>query len=305
MSAIRIPSPIVKIFSEISTSAYLKREDQIHQYISGNKFRKLKYNIIEAKNSNYDRIVSFGGAFSNHIHALSFSCKLHKIPLHLIIRGEYHDNPTLAFVREMGASLEFVDRTTYRLRNDVHYREMLSDRFPNSFLIPEGGSNNNALLGIKEMMQEIHEQLNYQKINFCVSYGSGGTSIGMMKAMRAQDTLHIFPALKMPNFETEFKRKCDHLKVAPKNYFLHDGFHFGGYAKHTDELINYINNFKRKYQISLDPIYTGKLLFGVQNLLENEIINSKDPIIIIHSGGLQAIAGFNKRFGGILETGIT
>ena len=125
----------------------------------------------------------------------------------------------------------------------------------------------------------------------------------MMNAMRAQDSIHIFPALKMQNFEAEFLSKCADLEVAPKNYFLHSTYHFGGYAKHNEDLINYINTFNNKYHISLDPIYTGKLLFGVQNLLENGIIKSNEPLIIIHTGGLQGIAGFNNRFGGILATG--
>ncbi|WP_235292164.1 1-aminocyclopropane-1-carboxylate deaminase/D-cysteine desulfhydrase [Portibacter lacus] len=267
----------------------VKREDLLHPYVSGNKFRKLKYNILQALDLGASEIISFGGAFSNHIHALSYACKFYNIPLVLFIRGEEIDNPTLRFVKHNGAELIFVDRTSYReIKTTIAFAE-----YPNAYVIPEGGSNKLALEGIKEMMSEIKET----NIHYCVPYGSGATSIGMMAAMQDTDHLHVFSALKMKDFAADFKERSISLDVPIRNVTFHDQYHFGGFAKHRPELIQFINQF----EIPLDPLYTGKMMFGIADLIESNYFAPEDKIIAIHTGGLQGIAGFNARFGNLIN----
>jgi len=269
---------------------YVKREDLIHPMLSGNKFRKLKYNLEQIARVGTKTVVSFGGAYSNHIHALAFACQVYEIKLHLFIRGDEVDNPTIRFVHSCGAKCHFVPRTEYRVLKE---RTQFSE-WPGAAILPEGGSNPLAILGIQEMMKEI-KVLGAQ---YCVSYGSGGTSIGMMSALKENESLHVFSSLKFPDFESTFTKKCLTWKLTPKaNTHLYSNYHFGGYAKWTSELINFINSFPLK----LDPIYTGKLFFAVKDLITQGILEKERPIIVIHTGGLQGRDGFNERFNNILS----
>jgi len=278
----------------------VKREDLLHPFVSGNKFRKLKYNLLLALENGASGIISFGGAFSNHIHALSYACQFYNIPLTLFIRGEDVQNPTLDFVRSTGAKLQFVSRTEYReLKNASSF-----DDFPRAVVIPEGGSNELAIKGISEMMVELNAQLeklqnissSSSSFQYCVSYGSGGTSIGIMSVLEAEDHLHIFSSLKMKDLQHDFLKRCEFLGVEPKeNVTLYDNYHFGGFAKFNDDLISFINGF----EIPLDPLYTGKMFYAINDLIKQDRFD-KRQIVAIHTGGLQGIAGFNHRFGGIL-----
>lgn len=279
----------------------VKREDLLHPFVSGNKFRKLKYNLLRALEIGASEIISFGGAFSNHIHALAFACKSYHIPLVLFIRGEDVDNPTLSYIRSTGARLNFVSRTEYReLKKAQHFEE-----YPNAFVVPEGGSNKLALRGLSEMMEELYDQLseiNGESIHahgyqLCVSYGSGGTSIGMMSSKREVDELHIFSSLKMRDLKNDFLSRCQKLNVKPSyHYILHDNYHFGGFAKWQSELLDFMNAF----EIPTDPLYTGKMFFGINELIKKGVFDER-PIIAIHTGGIQGVAGFNQRFGPLLK----
>jgi 1-aminocyclopropane-1-carboxylate deaminase len=284
------------MMSEISTVAIggrqvlVKREDLLHPFVSGNKFRKLKYNLLRALEMGASEILSFGGAFSNHIHALAYACHYYQIPLVLFIRGEDVQNNTLDFVRTKGAKLNFISRSEYR---EMKIRSSFED-YPNAYVVPEGGSNSLALIGIGEMMDEMEFKEGAQ---YCVSYGSGATSIGMMKKLNAHDHLHVFSSLKLPDFEKDFKQRCAELEVPFKSQItLHDNYHFGGFAKHNNVLIDFINAFP----LPLDPIYTGKMMFGINDLIHQEKLDHR-PIVAIHTGGLQGITGFNKRFGNLIN----
>ncbi|WP_235296681.1 1-aminocyclopropane-1-carboxylate deaminase/D-cysteine desulfhydrase [Portibacter marinus] len=286
---LNIPSPISEV--EIAgRKVLIKREDLIHPSLSGNKFRKLKYNLVNLENQGHQLVVSFGGAYSNHIHALAFACHYFKLRLILFIRGEEVNNPTLDHVEEFGAEIRFVTRTEYRtIKNQTYFSE-----WPEAYVIPEGGTNDLALKGVGEMMTEIE----LQDVQICVPYGSGGTSLGIMSNLKPNSNLHIFSALKFPSFEMEFLLKCRHLRIEASRYILHDEFHFGGYGKWNSELIDFINLFP----IPLDPIYTGKMFYGIKDLINREKFDPDRPILAIHTGGLQGIAGFNERFGHIIRT---
>ncbi len=295
-----IPSPISKIKINDRT-IFVKREDLIHPFLSGNKYRKLKYNIREAKRLNSSQIISFGGAYSNHIHALSYICKEEEIKLKLLIRGERVSNPTLEYVQKTGAEMLFIDRKKYRKRNDPAFIEEILAEHKAAYIIPEGGSNVLALQGIREMMDEIYQVFDDSNpIHFCVSYGSGASSIGMLTQLRERDSLHIFPALKIQDFDKEFESKLDFLKVRQRgNVNIHSDYHFGGFAKFTPELLDFMNTFKSQNNFALDPIYTGKMFYGAAELIDQGTL-SGDLIVLIHTGGLQGISGFNERFGNVL-----
>lgn len=268
----------------------IKREDLLHPFVSGNKFRKLKYNLLRAIEVGASEIISFGGAFSNHVHALAFACQHYQLPIVLYIRGEEVKNDTLDFVRSTGAKLLFTSRSEYRKVKQLNY----FSTFPNAYVIPEGGSNKRALIGIGEMMEEMTFD---EGIQYCVSYGSGGTSIGMMLKLRPIDHLHIFSALKMQNLTADFKQRCLDLGVEAKTQIsLHHNYHFGGFAKHSEALIHFINDFP----LPLDPIYTGKMMYGISDLIQQKHFDDR-PIVAIHTGGLQGLKGFNKRFGDLIH----
>lgn len=298
---IQIPSPLQEIKISNGKTIYIKREDLIHPLLSGNKYRKLKFNLEDAIANNYEKIISFGGAFSNHIHALAFSCREVNIPLLLFIRGEEMSNPTLDFVRACGASIKFINRQEYRLKDTPEYLHELAKVYPNSLIIPEGGTNRAALKGVGEMIQEIDRQIGGNIFEICVSYGSGGTSLGILNKIKKQDQLHVFPSLKIPDLASKIINAAKSWDITQSNFTLHSQYHFGGYAKWTEVLIEYINRFKKDHGIQLDPIYTGKLLYGVQDLLSQGYFDNAKKLVVVHTGGLQGIAGFNQRFGNLIK----
>jgi 1-aminocyclopropane-1-carboxylate deaminase len=208
------------------------------------------------------------------------------------VRGEDVENPTLDYVRSTGTQLHFSSRSEYRKLKEETYFE----RYPNAYVIPEGGTNVLALKGIGEMMDEINIP---GGIQYCVSYGSGATSIGMMKKLSSKDHLHIFSSLKLKDFDEDFNRRCAALdtEISPQ-VSLHSNYHFGGFAKFDNTLINFINSFP----LPLDPIYTGKMMFGIQDLIDKKTFD-KRPILAVHTGGLQGVRGFNMRFGNLI-TGV-
>lgn len=292
-----LPSPV----QHIKDNLFIKREDLIHPLVSGNKYRKLKYNIQYAINNGFSKIISFGGAYSNHIHALAFACMETNIDLELFIRGDEVSNPTISEVLEHGATIRWMDRRQYRSRNDTEFIQRLKDANPNAFLIPEGGTNALALIGLKEMMEELYIDFPDRGVDVVVAYGSGGTSIGMMQVLRKIDQLHIVPVLDFPDFEREINASAKRMNVSLKHFQSHINYHFGGYAKFTPELIQFIHDFHRSYGIPLDPIYTGKVAYATMDLIQKGIIGNSNSVVMIHSGGLQGIRGFNERFGMTLK----
>jgi 1-aminocyclopropane-1-carboxylate deaminase len=269
---------------------FIKREDLLHPYISGNKFRKLKYNLAQAKKESKQTLLTFGGAFSNHILAVAAAGAEYGFKTIGIIRGEelqdkIEENPTLKQAQDFGMLFEFVTREIYREKNDSKILEDLHNKYGDFYVIPEGGTNDLAVKGSEEILDKNDEVFDY----ICCSVGTGGTISGIINCSKSGQQVLGFPALK-GSFLTEDICRF----VAKANWELITGYHFGGYAKVSEELIRFINDFYQEYKIPLDPIYTGKMMFGVMDLIDKDYFPESSKILVIHTGGLQGIAGMNK-----------
>jgi 1-aminocyclopropane-1-carboxylate deaminase len=268
----------------------VKREDLLHPHISGNKFRKLKYNILQAKKEGKKALLTFGGAFSNHIAATAAAGKEYGFTTIGVIRGEelvnkIGDNPTLAFAQSCGMVLKFVTRDDYRLKAEPQFIENLKAEFGDFYLVPEGGTNALAVKGCEEILITEDEQFTH----ICCAVGTGGTISGLINSAEHQQQVLGFPALKGEGLLDDI---C---KFAPQgNWQLVSDYHFGGYGKVTEELIVFMNDFFEKTGIPLDPVYTGKMFFGVIDLIHKGYFPENSDILLIHTGGLQGIAGMNR-----------
>ncbi|WP_162127293.1 1-aminocyclopropane-1-carboxylate deaminase/D-cysteine desulfhydrase [Flavobacterium phycosphaerae] len=273
-----------------NVTLYIKREDLLHPLISGNKYRKLKYNLDQAQKENKSVLLTFGGAFSNHILAVAAAGKEHGFKTIGIIRGEelkdkINENPTLQKASELGMVFDFVTREAYRNKNDSAFIELLSNKFGDFYLLPEGGTNDLAVQGCEEILTEDDAAFDY----VCCAVGTGGTISGIINCSKSSQQVLGFPALKGDFLKEDI---CSFAKN--KNWELISDYHFGGYAKVSVELIHFINEFYQKYKVPLDPIYTGKMVFGVLDLIKKKKFSNNAKILMIHTGGLQGIAGMNN-----------
>lgn len=314
----------------------VKRDDLLHPLVSGNKFRKLKYNLLEMKRTGKSGLITFGGAYSNHIHAVAAAGKLLGVPTVGIIRGEEQSvrslenpevyNSTLEFAISCGMILHFVSRKEYRDK-ELIWKE-LKQKYTDYYWLPEGGTNTLAQLGAGEIVAEITTELKGQPDYICLACGTGGTTAGIIAAandLTDQPNIIGFSALKGDFLEKEVAQLLvlsqkeqstvdptgwhpvqaeDHKSGAylhsKKHWHIQTDYHFGGYAKWTMPLIDFINDFKRQHGISLDPIYTGKLFYGIFDLIGKGYFPKNSTIVAVHTGGLQGIEGFNARFGNLL-----
>ena len=274
---------------------YIKREDLLHPQISGNKFRKLKYNIEEAKKENQKTLLTFGGAYSNHIAATASAGKIHSFHTIGIIRGNelgldlkktIQENETLKHAAKEGMQLHFVSRADYRNKEKPEFLLKLQEQFGDFYLIPEGGTNYLAIKGCEEILTEEDKKFD---IIYC-AVGTGGTISGLINSSKKNQQIIGFPVLKENYLDQEIASKTN-----KKNWILNRKHHLGGYAKYNEELINFMNDFFENQDILLDPIYTGKLIMGIFKEIENENYNEKKRILAVHTGGLQGIAGINKK----------
>ena len=268
----------------------IKREDLLHPLISGNKFRKLKYNLEQAKSENKETLLTFGGAFSNHILAVAAAGKEQGFKTIGVIRGEelkkkVLENPTLKKARDLGMVFEFVGREIYRKKNSTEFIRQLAEKFGDFYLIPEGGTNELAVKGCEEILTVTDQKFDY----ICCAVGTGGTVSGLINCSKNSQQVLGFPVLK-----GDFLREDICKFVCKSNWDLITAYHFGGYAKVSEELILFINKFYQKYKIPLDPIYTGKMMFGVMDLISKNYFPENSKILVIHTGGLQGIAGMNN-----------
>lgn len=270
-------------------SLYIKREDLLHPHISGNKFRKLYYNLLKAKEDNHSTLLTFGGAFSNHIVAVAAAGMENGMKTIGVIRGDelqekIMSNPSLKKAQEFGMVFEFVSREIYRNKNEEAFVQKLKELFGDFYLLPEGGTNSLAVKGCEEILTDEDADFDF----ICCAVGTGGTVSGIINSSKVSQQVLGFPALK-GDFLSEDICKF----VTQSNWQLVTDYHFGGYAKVTKELIEFINNFYQKFQVPLDPVYTGKMVFGVLDLIRKNKFPKGAKILMIHSGGLQGIAGMN------------
>lgn len=261
----------------------IKRLDLIHPQISGNKFFKLKYNLLAAQQQGFSQVLTFGGAFSNHIAATAFAAQHFGFQSIGMIRGEelasQPFNPTLQAAHDLGMQLNFVTRSEYRLRHQAGYLQQLQQQYPQAFIIPEGGSNALAIQGTQEILSP-DDMENYDVI--CCAVGTGGTLAGIIES--SSDHQHIlgFSALKGDFLKQDIQQWTD-----KSNWSLTDAYCCGGYAKTTLKLRQFIQNFEQEYAIPLEHIYTAKMMMGIFDLIQKNHFPTNTRILAIHTGGLQ------------------
>ena len=269
----------------------IKREDLLHPDISGNKYRKLKYNLVNAKKQQKTTILTFGGAYSNHIAATAAAGREYGFMTIGVIRGEelkdqVYENPTLHYAQSCGMRLEFISREDYRQKDTSLFIEILQKKFGDFYVVPEGGSNQLAIKGCEEILVE-----NDNKYDFiCTCVGTGGTIAGLINSSLEHQKVVGFSALKGDFLEREIRKY-----TSKKNWELITDYHFGGYGKIKPELITFINEFKAITKIPLDPVYTGKMLYGIIDLHTKGYFRKEAKILVIHTGGLQGIEGMNMK----------
>ncbi|QCX52604.1 1-aminocyclopropane-1-carboxylate deaminase/D-cysteine desulfhydrase [Elizabethkingia sp. JS20170427COW] len=268
----------------------IKREDLIHPDISGNKYWKLFYNVnqylSDLPKSQEAFIITFGGAFSNHIASVAAFGKLYSIPTLGIIRGdelknEISNNPTLNQAERNGMSFRFVNREDYRDKDRLSTALQLE--FPNALIIPEGGTNELAVQGIQHMLTEETKDFNY----LCTAVGTGGSISGISKY--ASDSQKVLGFLSVKDLSLSKKI----LTLSKRNNFCLLDASLGAYGKISDDLVDFINHFNHRYHIPLDPIYTGKMMKKIFELIDDGYFSSDDKILAFHTGGLQGIKGAN------------
>ena len=275
--------------SHESITLSIRREDLIHPFISGNKFRKLKYNLLQAETENKKTLLTFGGAFSNHIAAAAYAGKEYGFKTIGIIRGhelesKISENPTLQFAHNCGMQFKFVTREAYRHKTDADFLKNLKQEFGDFYLVPEGGTNEFAVKGCEEILTPHDAEYDF----VCCAIGTGGTISGLINSIMPHQKVLGFPALK-GDFLKEDIRKF----ARNQNWELITDYHFGGYGKVNRELVEFINQFFEAHRIPLDPIYTGKMAFGVMDLIQQHYFPENSKILLIHTGGLQGIKGMN------------
>jgi 1-aminocyclopropane-1-carboxylate deaminase len=302
-----LPSPLEEIDHDLLRSQgirlYIKRDDVIHPTISGNKWRKLKYNIEAFKLSKKSLLLTYGGAFSNHIYATAAAGQIYNFKTIGIIRGEKSTplSNTLDFAEKQGMYLHFVSRTAYTDKAALQLE--LKDQFGDFYELPEGGANAFAVKGCTEIVDEVNIQLGAIPDYWCLACGTGTTLAGIVAASEPHQEIIGFSVLKsynwgdvMDNLLGDFQKTyINELKEfhLPKNWTINTDYHFGGYAKWQPELIFSMNRFKTQYGITLDPVYTGKLFYGIFDLLKKGYFKKGSTIVALHTGGLQGIEGFN------------
>ncbi|MBV6645998.1 MAG: pyridoxal-phosphate dependent enzyme [Cyclobacteriaceae bacterium] len=301
MSFLEFPTPVQEISSELFLSkgvqVFVKREDLIHPEIMGNKWRKLKYNLLEAQSNKVRTLVTFGGAYSNHIAATAAAANEYGFRSIGIIRGDElgpSSNPTLEKAQQNGMMLLFVSRADFRKMKVGEIPLPVEDR--NYYVLPEGGTNELAINGVAEITEEITEDFDI----ITTPVGTGGTLAGLVKGMAGDKFVLGFSAVKGQFIVEEVADLLKNNRIPWGNYKVETQFHFGGYGKFDDTLIDFMGNFYHENNLVLEPIYTGKMFFGVWEMIKNEQIASGNKILMLHTGGLQGVLGFNERFGSLI-----
>ena len=278
-----------EIFEQNGVSAFVKREDQNHPDVSGNKWWKLKYNLAEARKTGTETVLTFGGAYSNHIYATAAAAKELGFKSIGIIRGEetLPLNSTLAFAKACGMELHYFSRESYRHKSEKDFIADLHKTFGNFYLIPEGGTNELAVKGCAEFGRMLSDEIEFDYV--CLAVGTGGTMAGLIEGLDESKRVIGFPVLKGATFLEEEIRRY----TSKQHWQLMYDYHFGGYAKTTSALMKFLSDFENEYHIPLDPVYTAKMMFGVFDLVDRKFFPAGSRILIVHTGGLQGRIGFN------------
>jgi 1-aminocyclopropane-1-carboxylate deaminase len=284
----QLPSPVHQV-SYRGFNFFLKRDDLIDPFISGNKWRKLKYILQQAKQKNSSHLVTFGGAYSNHLLATAAAAAKCQFNATAFVRGEAVSNEMLMLCKLFGMQLRFVSRDAYkdkRLLFEQYYANT------DAYFIDEGGACEEAVIGCSEIINELQQPFDHI---FCAA-GTGTTAAGLLRGINQSNlasTLNAIPVLKAENF---IKREIERYEKNTSRLLIHSDYHFGGYAKTKPELISFIKDFTTKTGILLDPIYTGKMCYAIMDLADKGTISTNQKILAVHTGGLFGILGKKAEF---------
>ncbi len=272
----------------------LVRADQVHRHISGNKWYKLKYALLAAKQKNIRQLISFGGAYSNHIHALAYAANQLQIPVLGFIRGEWtEDNLTLKDAKSWGMSLQSLTRSQYREKSSPEFLQQLALAYPNSMVIAEGGSGRLALKGVAELMAAIEQQLPYLN-HLVAACGTGGTLAGLIGSASSTYSILGVPVLKGGGFlEADIKALLRQAAISEKCQWRLDlEGHYGGYGKVKTAHLEAMQRIESEHNVELEPIYTAKMWRRFDELVQADYFTAGDSIALLHSGGVQGRRSF-------------
>lgn len=296
MRAIQEHTPLQKIEDELliakGIQLYIKRDDLIHPLVSGNKWRKLKYNLAQARAENHHTLLTFGGPYSNHIYSTAAAARQFGFRSVGIIRGYRQAllTPTLQFAEAMGMQLVFATHEAYNTKNATDILHRAEIALPDFYSIPEGGTNEYAIKGVAEIVP----QLNIHYDVLCTACGTGGTLAGLVSATENNKTVIGFSALKGEDTLTEKVKSLS--GNTSTDFSINFNYHFGGYAKVNDALIDFIKTFRTKHNIQLEPVYTGKMMYGLFDIISKDYFEPGTTIITLHTGGLQGLCGYRNFF---------
>jgi len=287
--------------ADCGVSLFLKRDDLIHPEVSGNKWRKLKYNVQKFRDRDYEALLTFGGAYSNHIAATAAVGKILGIKTIGVIRGDElnsDSNPTLSKAAKDGMDLHFISREEYKERNDMDYKHSLRLQFGRILIIPEGGSNFEGINGAMETISG----LSYS--HYACAVGTGATAAGLLLESGGKAQILGFSALKGDHVSDEIRTMLsiylldrDAADEYVEDFTCLTNYHQGGYAKTSDELISFMREFHKETGIKLDPVYTGKMMLGLVDMIGKGEIPSGSSVLAIHTGGLQGVSGVEAKLG--------
>lgn len=296
-------APVEYVDTIDGVGLWIKREDKIHPDVSGNKWRKLKYYLEDFKKSGKSSILTFGGAFSNHLAATAAIGRILGIPTRAIVRGEeVESNPTLDFCRRNKMEIEAISRKKYDIKDDPEFLEAMRINLPDVYIIPEGGKGAHGVMGCTEILDDVDKDFDH----ICCAAGTATTLTGLMAsgyssnfigfpAVRANGFLEKAVNRQLFDFHQSFSTKETEQKVVNGDLTVEEKYHFGGYGKMKPELVQFMNRFYAEYGIPLDPVYTSKMMFGILEMIRESHFAKGDKILAIHSGGLQGIKGMNER----------
>ncbi|MCY7296147.1 1-aminocyclopropane-1-carboxylate deaminase/D-cysteine desulfhydrase [Alteromonas sp. a30] len=296
--AIATPSPVnpiqLPVLQDYDVTLEVKRDDLLHPIISGNKWRKLQghlQRVLNAKTQNdspISALLSFGGGFSNHLHALGYCCYQLHMPFTAIVRGNYtsHFTPMLEDLQAWGTTIQFVDKKTYQRRYEPDYLRLLSHEHPKTRIIPEGGSDDLVLKGVASMLDEIEDLDEYEYLLCPVA--SGGTLAGIAQGLAERNSRCQVIGIAMLKGDTYLENLVRQLlpNEYPMPRIIHD-FHCGGYAKCPTQLATFCDNFAEQTHIPVEPVYSGKLFYAIMQLIEQGFFPKGSRLLALHTGGLQ------------------
>lgn len=286
----KIYSPVQKIDFHPLNNLYVKRDDLIDPYISGNKWRKLKYILQKAKAQQKNHLITFGGAYSNHLVATAAAAARSGLQATAFVRGEKVNNQMLLICSLYGMNLIFVDRESYK--NKVNLYKQYFDSNDSTYFIDEGGASAEAVQGCSEIILELTETYDH----IFVAAGTGTTASGLLKGIQdagLNTKLHVVPVLKGGSFIAD---EIARYTALSNHLILHTDYHFGGYAKTTPALVDFIKKFSKETGVLVDPVYTAKMFYAIIDLYQQNQILPTDRILAIHTGGLLGLLGMKDKF---------